>query len=297
MTRRQHSSALLGLEDADSLIPGLLKLNLAADEERARDQRTTKVDDTDLSPPKGTPEFVPKPGFVIKTVLEKLANGGDLQARNEKGIPLAEFYVNVCYDYRVRPPHTRDGKPTKELETALIPVSIGQRREDLKASDKSIKKRVIVDVVVHTDVMVKAKDDAQFKRFVGVLCLDQLIGLERMMEAYNREFEAPSVEQQKAIHTTMSGVHGASVAALRFRESALELPKISYKAGKNPLSHVLQADADPKLVNAQRVEKHEGSVEKKDVAQLHPEPLILPHVSAAENGEFLLRERKTVRLN
>lgn len=86
----------------------------------------------------------------------------------------------MSYLLRVLPPQTREGKPTKELETAFIPVSIGQRREDMKATDKAIGKRVgfffcrcekivstqvLVDVVVHTDVMVKAKDDVQFKRY------------------------------------------------------------------------------------------------------------------------------------
>ncbi|KAF4701013.1 Vesicle transport protein, partial [Perkinsus olseni] len=238
-------------------------------------------------------------GFVVKTILERCTNGGDMQARDEKGEAVAEFYVNVCYDYRVLQPQTREGKPAKELETAFIPVSIGQRREDMKASEKAIKKRVIVDVVVHTDVMVKAKDNAQFKRFVGLLCLDRLINLERMMEAYNREFETPVEQQQpKAIHTTMSGVHGASVAALRFREAALELPKISYKAGKQPLPHVLQADADPKLVHARsaKAKGADATSEATPSAERKHEPQIVP-LGGSSGGDFLLRERKTVRLH
>lgn len=63
MSHQQHSSALLGLEDPESLIPGLLKLNLGGSEVEDRPMKENIEGMKD--PPKGTPEFVPKPGELI----------------------------------------------------------------------------------------------------------------------------------------------------------------------------------------------------------------------------------------
>ncbi|KAF4720047.1 Vesicle transport protein, partial [Perkinsus olseni] len=55
-----HSSALLGLEDPDSLVPGLLRLNLGGGDTQEKEVEASGPEvGTDL--PEGTPEFVPKP--------------------------------------------------------------------------------------------------------------------------------------------------------------------------------------------------------------------------------------------
>ena len=161
-------------------------------------------------------EFVPKPTFVVESVLEKKEA---VLSESSAGPFHAELFVNVCISDRCLAPYSNAlaiATSVDELDSCTIPVSVGARREDNKGEDG--RKRLIYDIVVNPLVYKRVRSDAHFKGFVGFLVLERV--------------------------TLAESQRGSEV---RLRKSSMQFPNVSYKAGQKAQSHSLAADCDPKI--------------------------------------------------
>jgi len=140
-------------------------------------------------------EIAPVPGFVIKTRMSEIKNGE---------VSSTKVFINVCSHPDVTSPSVKKkfderGEPVEGLN---IPISVGSPRG---GTDKEGSSCVIVDVVVHTDVVAAAAEDitGKYRDFVCQISLQ-------------------SVEQK----------HFMSTSSSRGLDKRYKLPKLKYMGAK-----------------------------------------------------------------
>eukprot|EP00916_Digyalum_oweni_P010802 GHVL01017970.1.p1 GENE.GHVL01017970.1~~GHVL01017970.1.p1 ORF type:complete len:355 (-),score=72.41 GHVL01017970.1:476-1540(-) len=120
--------------------------------------------------------FIPETGFVIKSNLQIEECATKI------------FYVNVCHSEKCLAPLRKDHQPCtsmEELTDASVRVSIGNRRE--------IKDSVVIDIVVNTMVVNRAKSEYMFKKWLSQLILNEILVNEQKLVT-NKKCKFGSIE-------------------------------------------------------------------------------------------------------
>jgi len=176
--------------------------------------------------------FVPEPGFVIATSLErteKVTIGAPV------GVFICDYFINVCHCERIETPQSEGGRQVledKELDTSKPYISIGVRRE------KAIKdrNRVVCDVLVHSLFARRAKRDASFKIYLANCVINRLEPLEILRhELFSSQYSA----KYRVSIPTYGQVISTSVRI----SPNITFPQLKYKGGTVPKEHDLSPSA------------------------------------------------------
>ncbi|RKO94328.1 PIH1 family, partial [Blyttiomyces helicus] len=111
-------------------------------------------------------EILPEPGYVVKTFTESKV--GDWPAG-------MKVFVNICHSPLIPPPplvsdeELRRALNAEDNATYKVPLSLSPPRPD---RDKSGKTCLVFDACVHTDPVMKAFADGDFRLFLTELALE-----------------------------------------------------------------------------------------------------------------------------